>query len=55
MFLFKKRNTSQGFRQTMSKKFPFILQVYYRCTEHANVQNHRARSRKVTEEQKLGI
>ena len=55
MFLFKKRNTSQDFRQTMSKKFPFILKVYYKRTEHANVQNQRARSRKVAEQQKLGI
>uniref|UniRef100_A0A8C6CD62 Uncharacterized protein n=1 Tax=Moschus moschiferus TaxID=68415 RepID=A0A8C6CD62_MOSMO len=53
-FLFKK-NTSQDFRQTMSKKFPFILKVYYKSTEHANVQNQRARSRKVAEQQKLGI
>uniref|UniRef100_A0A8C3YPP6 Uncharacterized protein n=1 Tax=Catagonus wagneri TaxID=51154 RepID=A0A8C3YPP6_9CETA len=28
-YLFKKMNTGQNFRQTMSKKFPFILEVYY--------------------------
>ncbi|GAB1301341.1 Protein CEBPZOS [Apodemus speciosus] len=27
-FLFKKMNSSQDFRQTMSKKFPFILEVF---------------------------
>ena len=54
-FLFKKRNTSQDFRQAMSKKFPFILKDSYKCTEHVNVQNQRARSRKVAEQQELGI
>ena len=54
-FLFKKRNISQDFRQTMSKEFPFILKVYYKSTEHTNVQNQRAISRKVAEQQKLGI
>lgn len=54
-FLFKKKNTSQDFRQAMSKKFPFILKDYYKCTEHANVQNQKARSRKVAEQQELGI
>ncbi|XP_061030005.1 protein CEBPZOS-like [Eubalaena glacialis] len=33
-FLFRKMNTSQEFRQTMSKKFPFILEVYCKSTEH---------------------
>ncbi|XP_059984295.1 protein CEBPZOS-like [Lagenorhynchus albirostris] len=36
-FLFKKMNTSQGFRQTMSKKFPFILEVHYKSTEHSGM------------------
>ncbi|TKC44697.1 hypothetical protein EI555_001823 [Monodon monoceros] len=52
-FLFKKMNTSQDFRQTMSKKFPFILEVekilipvsqwlflfivYYKSTEHSGM------------------
>ncbi|XP_014393908.1 PREDICTED: protein CEBPZOS-like isoform X2 [Myotis brandtii] len=31
--LFKKMDTSQDFRQTMSKKFPFILEVYYKSIE----------------------
>ena len=33
-FLFQKMNTSQDFRQTMSKKFPFTLEVYYKSIEH---------------------
>ncbi|KAM9050518.1 protein CEBPZOS-like [Megaptera novaeangliae] len=36
-FLFKKMNASQDFRQTMSKKFPFILKVYYKSTEHSGM------------------
>ncbi|XP_059973051.1 protein CEBPZOS [Mesoplodon densirostris] len=36
-FLFKKMNTSQDFRQTMSKKFPFILEVYYKSIEHSGM------------------
>ncbi|XP_064235503.1 protein CEBPZOS-like [Aotus nancymaae] len=32
-FLFNKMHRSQDFRQTMSKKFPFILKVYYKSTE----------------------
>ncbi|XP_028018600.1 protein CEBPZOS-like [Balaenoptera acutorostrata] len=32
--LFRKMNTSQEFRQTMSKKFPFILEVCCKSTEH---------------------
>ncbi|XP_012869132.1 PREDICTED: protein CEBPZOS-like [Dipodomys ordii] len=32
-FLFNKMNTNQDFRQTMSKKFPFILEVYYKSVE----------------------
>ncbi|XP_023985544.1 protein CEBPZOS-like [Physeter macrocephalus] len=36
-FLFKKMNTSQDFRQTMSKKFPFILEVYYKSIEHSRM------------------
>ncbi|XP_040080579.1 protein CEBPZOS isoform X2 [Oryx dammah] len=34
-FLFNKMNTSQDFRHTMSKKFPFILEVYYKSIEHS--------------------
>ncbi|XP_054934950.1 protein CEBPZOS-like [Physeter macrocephalus] len=36
-FLFRKMNTSQRFRQTMSKKFPFILEVYCKSTEHSGM------------------
>ncbi|XP_048221738.1 protein CEBPZOS-like [Perognathus longimembris pacificus] len=32
-FLFNKMNTNQNFRQTMTKKFPFILEVYYKSLE----------------------
>ncbi|KAJ1066857.1 hypothetical protein K5549_020742, partial [Capra hircus] len=37
IFLFKKVNTSQDFRQTMSKKFPFIMEVYYKSIEHSRM------------------
>nr|XP_044628190.1 protein CEBPZOS isoform X1 [Equus asinus]XP_044628191.1 protein CEBPZOS isoform X1 [Equus asinus]XP_044628192.1 protein CEBPZOS isoform X1 [Equus asinus]XP_044628193.1 protein CEBPZOS isoform X1 [Equus asinus] len=36
-FLFTKMNTSQDFRQTMSKKFPFILEVYYKSIEQSGM------------------
>ncbi|XP_044117676.1 protein CEBPZOS [Neovison vison] len=36
-FLFNKMNTSQDFRQTMSKKFPFILEVYYKSIEKSGM------------------
>ncbi|XP_077620399.1 protein CEBPZOS isoform X1 [Crocuta crocuta] len=36
-FLFNKMNTSQDFRQTMSKKFPFILEVYYKSIEQSGM------------------
>nr|XP_040127076.1 protein CEBPZOS isoform X1 [Ictidomys tridecemlineatus] len=36
-FLFNKMNTSQDFRQTMSKKFPFILEVYYKAIEQSGM------------------
>ncbi|XP_037691963.1 protein CEBPZOS-like [Choloepus didactylus] len=36
-FLFNKMNTSQDFRQTMSKKFPFILEVYYTSLEYSGI------------------
>ncbi|XP_062934507.1 protein CEBPZOS isoform X2 [Cynocephalus volans] len=36
-FLFNKMNKSQDFRQTMSKKFPFILEVYYRSLEQSGM------------------
>ncbi|XP_014441259.1 protein CEBPZOS [Tupaia chinensis] len=36
-FLFTKMNTSQDFRHTMNKKFPFILEVYYKSIAQAGV------------------
>ncbi|XP_039328491.1 protein CEBPZOS-like [Saimiri boliviensis] len=36
-FWFNKMHTSQDFRQTMSKKFPFILEVYYKSTEQSGM------------------
>uniref|UniRef100_A0A8D2DCM6 Protein CEBPZOS n=1 Tax=Sciurus vulgaris TaxID=55149 RepID=A0A8D2DCM6_SCIVU len=36
-FLFNKMNTNQEFRQTMNKKFPFILEVYYKSIEQAGM------------------
>ncbi|XP_034349139.1 protein CEBPZOS [Arvicanthis niloticus] len=36
-FLFKKMNSSQDFRQTMSKTFPFILEVYYKSMEQSGM------------------
>ncbi|XP_047577972.1 protein CEBPZOS-like [Lutra lutra] len=36
-FLFNKMNTSQDFRQMMSKKFPFILEVYYKSIEQSGM------------------
>ncbi|XP_032264125.1 protein CEBPZOS-like [Phoca vitulina] len=40
-FLFNKMNTSQDFRQTMSKKFPFILEVYYKSIEQSGLDGVR--------------
>ncbi|XP_040849015.1 protein CEBPZOS isoform X2 [Ochotona curzoniae] len=36
-FLFSKMNTSQDFRKAMSKKFPFILEVYYKSVEQSGM------------------
>ncbi|XP_058900742.1 protein CEBPZOS-like [Kogia breviceps] len=36
-FLKKKMNTRQDFRQNMSKKFPFLLEVYYKSTERSGM------------------
>ncbi|XP_026356385.2 protein CEBPZOS-like [Ursus arctos] len=36
-FLFIKMSISQEFRQTISKKFPFILEVHYKSTEHSKM------------------
>lgn len=35
--LFKKMDSSQDFRQTMSKTFPFILEVYYKSIEQSGM------------------
>ncbi|XP_045427321.1 protein CEBPZOS [Pipistrellus kuhlii] len=35
--LFNKMDTSQDFRQTMNKKFPFILEVYYKSIEYSGI------------------
>ncbi|XP_028370309.1 protein CEBPZOS isoform X3 [Phyllostomus discolor] len=35
--LFRKMDTSQDFRQTMSKKFPSILEVYYKSIEYSGM------------------
>ncbi|XP_060058618.1 protein CEBPZOS-like [Erinaceus europaeus] len=36
-YLFNKMNSSQDFRQTMSKKYPFILEVYYKSIEQSGM------------------
>ncbi|XP_039103247.1 protein CEBPZOS-like [Hyaena hyaena] len=36
-FLLNKMNTSQDFKQTMSKKFPFILEAYYKSIEQSGM------------------
>ncbi|CAD7690625.1 unnamed protein product [Nyctereutes procyonoides] len=36
-FLFNRMNTSQDFRQTMRKKFSFILKVYYKSIEQSGM------------------
>ncbi|XP_014440266.1 protein CEBPZOS-like [Tupaia chinensis] len=49
-FLFTKMNTSQEFRHTMNKKFPFILEVYYKSIEQSGMYwDQRTRSRKMAE------
>ncbi|XP_028629272.1 protein CEBPZOS isoform X2 [Grammomys surdaster] len=40
-FLFKKMDSSQDFRQTMSKTFPFILEVYYKSMEQSGMHGIR--------------
>ncbi|XP_068928329.1 protein CEBPZOS [Petaurus breviceps papuanus] len=35
--LFNKMNTNQDFRHTMSKRFPLILEVYYKSNEWAGL------------------
>ncbi|XP_036289828.1 protein CEBPZOS-like [Pipistrellus kuhlii] len=34
---FNKMDTSKDFRQTMSKKFPIILEVYYKSIEYSGM------------------
>uniref|UniRef100_A0A8C7C5Z8 Uncharacterized protein n=1 Tax=Neovison vison TaxID=452646 RepID=A0A8C7C5Z8_NEOVI len=36
-FLFNKMNTSQDFRQAITKKSLFILEVYYKSTEQSRM------------------
>ncbi|XP_014440757.1 protein CEBPZOS-like [Tupaia chinensis] len=36
-FLFTKMNTSQDFRHMMNKKFPFILEVYYKSIKQSGI------------------
>ncbi|XP_043841644.1 protein CEBPZOS [Dromiciops gliroides] len=36
-FLFYKMNTNQDFRHTMSRRFPLILEVYYKSNEWAGL------------------
>ncbi|XP_029795812.1 protein CEBPZOS-like [Suricata suricatta] len=45
-FLFYKMNTSQNFRQTMSKKFPVILDVYYKSIEPSGMYGVREQDQK---------
>lgn len=40
-YLFQKMNSSQDFRQTMSKRFPFILEVYYKSIEQSGLYGTR--------------
>ncbi|XP_019065752.2 protein CEBPZOS-like [Fukomys damarensis] len=40
-FLLNKMNTRQDFRQTMSKKFLFILEVYYKSIEQSGIYGTR--------------
>uniref|UniRef100_A0A8C9II22 Uncharacterized protein n=1 Tax=Piliocolobus tephrosceles TaxID=591936 RepID=A0A8C9II22_9PRIM len=55
-FVFNKMNISQDFRQTMSKKFPFILEVYCKSIEQSRVCGiGEQESRKMVEQQNLGI
>uniref|UniRef100_A0A8D1WGW4 Uncharacterized protein n=1 Tax=Sus scrofa TaxID=9823 RepID=A0A8D1WGW4_PIG len=37
----EKMNPSQDFRQAMSKKFPPILEVYYKSIEHSDMSGTR--------------
>uniref|UniRef100_A0A8C0NCD4 Uncharacterized protein n=3 Tax=Canis lupus TaxID=9612 RepID=A0A8C0NCD4_CANLF len=40
-FLLNKMNTSQDFRQTVSKKFAFILEIYYKSIEQSGMNQVR--------------
>ncbi|KAM3861595.1 protein CEBPZOS-like [Diretmus argenteus] len=41
--LFHKMNTSQEFRNTMNRRFPSVLEVYYQSNEWAGVHGVRER------------
>ncbi|XP_042189431.1 protein CEBPZOS-like [Callorhinchus milii] len=36
-WVFQRMNTSQEFRQTLNKRFPSILEVYYKSNEWAGI------------------
>ncbi|XP_071394845.1 protein CEBPZOS-like [Centroberyx affinis] len=43
--LFHKMNTSQDFRNTMNRRFPSVLEVYYQSNEWAGIYGLRERDR----------
>ena len=54
-FLFKKMNTSQDVKRKMSKKSPFILEVYYKSIEHCGIRGLKKKIKKVAKQRKFGI
>ena len=44
--MFKKMNTSQDFKQKMSKKSHFILEVYCKSIEHCGIYGIRKQNKK---------
>lgn len=45
--LFHTMNSSQDFRGTMNRRFPSVLEVYYRSNEWAGIYGIRERDREV--------
>ncbi|KAM9354643.1 protein CEBPZOS-like [Pholidichthys leucotaenia] len=45
--LFHTMNTSQDFRSTMNRKFPSVLEVYYKSNEWAGIYGIRERDQEV--------
>ncbi|XP_066577733.1 protein CEBPZOS [Amia ocellicauda] len=43
--LFQKMNSSQDFRNTMNKRFPSILEVYYKSNEWSGIYGIREKDR----------